>query len=136
MAGSGGYLRNLVAQTGARLVFLFTTLGVFIAIARSMGPEAFGQYSYAVTFATLFATLADFGTGAILGRELTDRRGQDDREFWGAFLWLRAASAFGLVVPATSYPCSRRTSSTVSRQNGSSSTTSTRGISSPPAIGI
>ena len=76
MAGSGGYLRNLVAQTGARLVFLFTTLGVFIAIARSMGPEAFGQYSYAVTFATLFATLADFGTGAILGRELTARRGQ------------------------------------------------------------
>ena len=100
MAGSGGYLRNLVAQTGARLVFLFTTLGVFIAIARSMGPEAFGQYSYAVTFATLFATLADFGTGAILGRELTERRGQGDREFWGAFLWLRAASAFGLVVPA------------------------------------
>lgn len=100
MAGSGGYLRNLVAQTGARLVFLFTTLGVFIAIARSMGPEAFGQYSYAVTFATLFATLADFGTGAILGRELTARRGQGDREFFGAFLWLRAASALGLVLPA------------------------------------
>lgn len=100
MAGSGGYLRNVLAQTGARLVFVVTTLGVFIAIARVMGPERFGQYSYAVTFATIFATLADFGTGAVLARELADRRGKSDRQFWGAFLWLRTVSAMGLVLPA------------------------------------
>ena len=100
MAGSGIYLRNLVAQTGARVLFIGSTLATFIAIARLLGPEAFGQYSYAVTFATLFASFADFGTSSILGRELTARRGRDDRAFFGAFFLLRVASALALVLPA------------------------------------
>lgn len=100
MAVSGGYLRNLVAQTGARLLFIGATLMTFIAIARLLGPGPFGQYSYAVTFATLFATLADFGTGSILGKELAERRGRDDRAFFGAFIVLRLASSLALVLPA------------------------------------
>lgn len=96
----GSYLRNLLAQTGARILLIGSTLVTFIAIARLLGPGPFGQYSYAVTFATLLATLADFGTSSILGKELSERRGRDDRAFFGAFVLLRAASALVLVPPA------------------------------------
>jgi O-antigen/teichoic acid export membrane protein len=46
---------------------------LFFLLARWLGPGTFGRYSFALSYATLFAVLVDLGTNVIVTREIARR---------------------------------------------------------------
>lgn len=83
------YASNVLAQGLGRVASLVANLAAFVLIARFMGPEVFGRYSYLLTFLQVAATIADFGTNAALARDIA-RAGDRAPAYWGTFLVLRA----------------------------------------------
>ncbi len=86
LAGNVGWL------VFERIAPMLTGFIVNAVVVRYMGPERFGLYSYALSFASIFATLATVGTEAIVVRELArtpDREG----EIIGTALVMRLAAA-------------------------------------------
>jgi PST family polysaccharide transporter len=67
-------LQSIICNAGwltiDRLVRLGLNVVLSITLARYLGPEQFGLYSYALSFVGLFASLASFGLDSILVREL------------------------------------------------------------------
>jgi O-antigen/teichoic acid export membrane protein len=82
------YGRSLSAQAASRVVYILAGAGVFIMLARLMGPEDFGAFAWAATFLAVACALADLGMTPILARDLVATGTQ--REVWLAnFLTLR-----------------------------------------------
>jgi O-antigen/teichoic acid export membrane protein len=54
----------------SQIIRLLTNFLIFIGIARLYGPEAFGQFSVAYTFATICIVLSDFGFDVLLTSEI------------------------------------------------------------------
>ncbi|MCF7906923.1 flippase [Patescibacteria group bacterium] len=71
----------LVAYTYQKVVALF----YFIFLARYLGADSFGKYTFAISFTTLFAVLIDFGLFAVLTREVA-RRPEKTRSYFGNVL--------------------------------------------------
>jgi O-antigen/teichoic acid export membrane protein len=75
---------------------MFTGLFVGVWIARYLGPETFGLYSYIISFASLFTVVATLGLDGIVIRELIKNENERDRilgtsftlRFIGSFLVL------------------------------------------------
>jgi O-antigen/teichoic acid export membrane protein len=77
----------LVLATGMeRVVTFFLTL----YIARSLGRSSLGEYSLAISFMAIFATISSFGQHVIVPREVARHRPQ-------AFIYLLNSSAISLV---------------------------------------
>lgn len=55
---------------------LLTNIVLFIGIARYYGPIAFGQFTFAHTYLTLFFLVADFGLDTLLTTEISRNRAQ------------------------------------------------------------
>lgn len=51
----------------------------FIVLTRTLGPEQFGVYSFALSFALLFSLLADFGLNTLVIREVSRTRTDTDQ---------------------------------------------------------
>jgi len=64
------FLFKVTGETGSRVLGLV----FYIFFARWFGAEKFGQYSFALSFASLFMALVDLGTNAIISRELARHR--------------------------------------------------------------
>ena len=58
---------------------------VGIWVARYLGPEQFGVFSYAIAFASLFSSIASLGLGGIIVRDLVREPEQRDRYLGTAF---------------------------------------------------
>jgi O-antigen/teichoic acid export membrane protein len=58
--------RNATVVAAAEVAGKVATLAFTVAAARSLGPDGFGAFSYALSFALLLATLPAGGFGAIL----------------------------------------------------------------------
>lgn len=71
-----------------RLVVLAAGFLVNAWFVRSLGPEAVGQYAYALSFTALFGALAGLGLDSVLVRELA-RAPQREGEILGTALALR-----------------------------------------------
>jgi len=98
-------LGRLVAHQGFQRYFLNTSwmfaeqvlriiAGLFVGIyvARYLGPEQFGIYSYAVAFVTLFGAVAGLGLNSIVVRDLVNH--PDNRDVYlGTAFWLKFAGA-------------------------------------------
>lgn len=75
---------------------MFAGLLVGVWVARYLGPAQFGLLSYAINFVALFATIASFGVGSIVKRELVKDHTKKDvligtafgLKFLGAFVML------------------------------------------------
>lgn len=63
--------RPLVAQWLATVYVAGFSMGMTFFLARLLGPETFGKYSYIITLASLFAILQDGGFRTLLFREFT-----------------------------------------------------------------
>jgi len=98
-------LRDLAAHQGLRryalnTLWMFTeqvmriiaALFVGIYVARYLGPEQFGTYSYAVAFASLFGAVAGLGLNSIVVRDLVKYPDQRDT-YLGTAFWLKLAGA-------------------------------------------
>lgn len=94
----------LLAEQGLRILS-----GLFIGVwvARYLGPEQFGVFSYALAFTAIFAGIAKLGLDGIMVRELVNHPEKLDT-YLGTAFWLKILGAFivmGLmaaIVPFTS----------------------------------
>ena len=81
--------------------------GLFVGIyvARYLGPEQFGVYSYAVAFVALFGTVAKLGLDSIVVRDLVNHP-QERNLYLGTAFWLKLIGAFltlGLLAAAVQF---------------------------------
>ena len=77
---------------GEQVLRILAGLFVGIYVARYLGPEQFGIYSYAVAFAALFGAIAKLGLDGIVVRDLVDH--PDKRDIYlGTAFWLKLIGA-------------------------------------------
>jgi O-antigen/teichoic acid export membrane protein len=91
------YFKNtswLLAEKILRMI-----VGVFVGvwIARYLGPEQFGLFSYSQSFVGLFTAIATLGLDGIVVRELVKDKSRKD-ELIGTAFWLKVMGAFGVLL--------------------------------------
>lgn len=101
--------QNTSFLTAASILQKVISFFYFILIARVVGVENTGQYFFAITFATIFTVIADFGLSPVLTREAA----RDDAkagDYFNTVLWTKVlfgVFAYVLVVifiNALNYP--------------------------------
>ncbi len=73
---------------------------MLILVARVLGTEMFGRYSYILTFLSLATILAQFGTNSVLAKDIAQACGEDARAYWGTYLLLRLGLSLLVMIPA------------------------------------
>jgi len=87
------YFYNTSWLLGERIFRMAVGLFVGIWIARYLGPEQFGLFSYVQSFVGLFAVIATLGLDGIVVRELVKDESKRD-ELLGTAFWLKLMGAF------------------------------------------
>jgi len=93
---------NVSWLVGERSLLLVLNFIVSVWFINYLGAASYGKYAYAVSFATLFATLATLGLNNIVIRELS-RSADDHGEILGTAFVMRIGSSvatFGLIAIA------------------------------------
>lgn len=87
------YFQNTSWLFGEKILRMFVGLFVGIWVARYLGPEQFGLFSYAQSFVGLFTAIATLGLDGIVVRELVKDETRRD-ELLGTAFWLKLMGAF------------------------------------------
>ena len=87
------YFKNTSWLMGERILRMAVGLFVGIWVARYLGPEEFGLFSYAQSFVGLFMAIATLGLDGILVRELVKDQSKRDALLGTAFI-LKLIGAF------------------------------------------
>jgi len=96
-------LRNSAFGMGAQLAIKVLSFGFSVAIVRTLGAQAFGQYSAVLAFGATLTFLADLGLSPYAVRQVAQWRDAPDggpsglertRAFYGSVLALRLALSF------------------------------------------
>lgn len=87
------YFANTSWMFAEQLMRIFAGLFVGAYVARYLGPEQFGIYSYAAAFVALFGTIARLGLDGIVVRDLVNFPQERDVRLGTAF-WLKLVGAF------------------------------------------
>ena len=74
------YFKNTSWLFGEKILRMFVGLFVGIWVARYLGPEQFGLFSYAQSFVGLFTAIATLGLDGIVVRELVKDESRRDKE--------------------------------------------------------
>lgn len=90
-AGFRKYLGNAGWLFGARILTLGISFLATLYVARNLGPESYGQLSYATSFIALFGFVASLGIDGILYRDLI-RHPEKKEAFLGTALFLKLAA--------------------------------------------
>ena len=116
MGAMGEYLVNVAAQGVSRTLSIVAGIVVFVLVARLLGVQAFGQYSYIMGLVAIGVAVADLGTTGALSRGLATVGPGATSDYWSNYLALRAilvavvtAVAIGTVIaldpsPVTFWP--------------------------------
>jgi len=106
-AGFNRYLKNSMWMIGEKFLRILSGLFVGIWVARYLGPEQFGLFSYLIAFTAIFAGIAKLGLDGIMVRELVNHPEMRDT-YLGTAFWLKIIGAFivmalmVVIVPLTS----------------------------------
>ncbi len=92
MATLKHYLVNLSSQSIGRILNTIGNFVVFFLVARIMGAELFGQYSYILVFLGLAIMVSEFGTNSVLAKQIVEFH-DTDQLYWGNFLIFRLISS-------------------------------------------
>lgn len=101
------YFKNTSWMMGEQLLRIIAGLFVGIWVARYLGPEQFGIFSYALAFTAIFGGIAKLGLDGIMVRELVNNPANRD-VYLGTAFWLKILGAFivislmAAIVPFTS----------------------------------
>lgn len=101
------YLKNISWMMAEQFLRIITGLFVGIWVARYLGPEQFGLFSYALAFTVIFAGIAKLGLDGIMVRQLINEPEKRDI-YLGTAFWLKVIGAFvvmglmAFIVPLTS----------------------------------
>ena len=90
------YFKNTSWLFGEKILRMTVGLFVGIWVARYLGPEQFGLFSYAQSFVGLFTAIATLGLDGIVVRELVKDESRRD-ELIGTAFWLKLMGAFGVL---------------------------------------
>lgn len=90
------YFKNTSWLFGEKILRMIVGLFVGIWVARYLGPEQFGLFSYAQSFVGLFAAIATLGLDGIIVRELVKDESRRD-ELIGTAFWLKLMGAIGVL---------------------------------------
>ena len=77
---------------GEQVLRIIAGLFVGIYVARYLGPEQFGVYSYALAFVALFGAIAKLGLDSIVVRDLVNHP-QEREVYLGTAFWLKLIGA-------------------------------------------
>ncbi len=86
------YFSNTSWIFGEQLLRILAGLFVGIYVARYLGPEQFGVYSYAAAFVALFGAIAKLGLDGIVVRDLVNHPEERD-VYLGTAFWLKLIGA-------------------------------------------
>ena len=90
------YFKNTSWLFGEKILRMIVGLFVGVWVARYLGPEKFGLFSYAQSFVGLFTAFATLGLDGIVVRELVKDETRCD-ELIGTAFWLKLMGAFGVL---------------------------------------
>ena len=91
------YFKNTSWLFGEKILRIVVGLFVSIWVARYLGPEQFGLFSYAQSFVGLFAAIATLGLDGILVRELV-KYNERNNELIGTAFWLKVMGAIFVLI--------------------------------------
>jgi O-antigen/teichoic acid export membrane protein len=91
------YFKNTSWLFVEKILRMVVGLFVGIWVARYLGPEQFGLFSYAQSFVGLFTAIATLGLDGIVVRELVKNESRRD-ELIGTAFWLKFMGAFGVLI--------------------------------------
>lgn len=91
------YFKNTSWLLGEKILRLIVGLFVGIWVARYLGPEQFGLFSYTQSFVGLFAAIATLGLDGIVIRELVKDPTRRD-ELIGTAFWLKLIGGFSVLL--------------------------------------
>lgn len=91
------YFKNTAWLLGEKILRMVVGLFVGIWVARYLGPQQFGLFSYAQSFVGLFTAIATLGLDGIVVRELVKDETRRD-ELIGSAFWLKLMGAFGVLI--------------------------------------
>ena len=91
------YFKNTSWLFGEKILRMVVGLFVGIWVARYLGPEQFGLFSYAQSFVGLFTAIATLGLDGIVVRELVKDESRRD-ELTGTAFWLKLMGAVGVLL--------------------------------------
>jgi O-antigen/teichoic acid export membrane protein len=91
------YFKNTSWLFGEKILRMAVGLFVGIWMARYLGPEQFGLFSYTQSFVGLFTVIATLGLDGIVVRELVKDDTRRD-EFISTTFWLKLIAAFGVLI--------------------------------------
>lgn len=100
-SGAQGIAANLVWLMADRIVRLGVGLLVSVWVARYLGPQLFGVYSYAIAFVGLFGFVSTLGLDSIVVRDIVHAP-QDANEILGTAFSLKLIGAVVTLLAATS----------------------------------
>lgn len=101
------YFKNTSWMMGEQLLRIIAGLFVGIWVARYLGPEQFGLFSYALAFTAIFGGVAKLGFDGIMVRELVNHP-KKRSVYLGTAFWLKIMGALivmgvmAVIVPFTS----------------------------------
>ena len=93
----GRLIRNTAIAFGGTLVLKALTFAATLVLARGLGAETFGIYSYVGAYMFLFAFVADLGLEQVLTREISRAPHRTSEILGNALLLKLAVSAVALV---------------------------------------
>jgi len=91
------YFKNTSWLFGEKILRMVVGLCVGIWVARYLGPEQFGLFSYAQSFVGLFTAIAALGLDGIVVRELVKDESRRD-ELIGTAFWLKLIGAIAVLL--------------------------------------
>lgn len=91
-AGFKRYFANTSWMFAEQFLRILSGLLVGVWVARYLGPEQFGVFSYAIAFVSIFASIAKLGMDRILVRDLVKESEMRDT-YLGTAFWLKIVGA-------------------------------------------
>ncbi len=82
------YLLNATAQILGRVFSMGCVFLIFVMVARFIGAEQFGQYTYLIIFWGILFSIAEFGTNSVIAKDLAQKQ-DNDQIYFGNFLLLK-----------------------------------------------
>ncbi len=92
-AGFQKYFRNTGWMFASRILCMIMAFITTALVARKLGPENFGQLSYAISFVSIFSVLASLGIDNILYRDLL-KNPEKKKEYLGSALTIKLFAGF------------------------------------------
>lgn len=113
MNASGRIAKNTVALVSSDIISKILTLGLSIYVARYLGVENFGIYTFAFSFILLFSVFSDIGVNNLVIREVARDKASAGK-YLGSLIYLKLMLSFAsfflivVVINLLDYPSSTK----------------------------